>query len=535
MKTKILLGITLLGIGACNEILGMDELAPFPPARGGNGGVGGQLGVGGAAGGEPASCGDNAKNGDETDVDCGGSCSPCEDSKSCELYTDCKSGFCDGSACTPCSAHAHCQSGHFCDLFSQNGGSCAQKYMMGVACNSDDQCSSGYCADSVCCDTECAETCAACTKVKTGGQDGTCAPVTKGLDPDVECTDQGPSSCGAKGSGCSGVAGLCEVYDESTECAPQTCKSATELAAPSFCDGKGTCASSTPVTCSPYACNQVAAKCYSSCSKDSHCDDGNVCGCIAATCGSADNTPNPPSCSGLPDSCGPNSSSNCCLSSLVPCGSFYRSYDGVTYLGTNNPATVSDFRLDLYEVTVGRFRKFVNAGGGTQSTPPVVGAGAHPKIAQSGWGLNWYQNLPVDTAALKASLACDGAFHTWTDNPGANETRPIGCVDYYVAFAFCIWDGGRLPTEAEWNYAAAGGDEQREYPWGSGVDLSFASYGCTGDGFGGCTLADILSVGTKSPKGMADGVTVTSQATCMSGHWIGTPPGTLIHATIVRI
>jgi formylglycine-generating enzyme required for sulfatase activity len=61
-------------------------------------------------------------------------------------------------------------------------------------------------------------------------------------------------------------------------------------------------------------------------------------------------------------------------------------------------------------------------------------------------------------------------------------------VTWAESFAFCIWDGGRLATEAEWNYAASGGSDQRVYPWSSPssatlIDDSHANYcggGCTG-------------------------------------------------------
>jgi formylglycine-generating enzyme required for sulfatase activity len=70
-------------------------------------------------------------------------------------------------------------------------------------------------------------------------------------------------------------------------------------------------------------------------------------------------------------------------------------------------------------------------------------------------------------------------------------------VNWYEAYAFCIWDVGFLPSEAEWEYVAAGGNQQREYPWGSaapGTTNQYAIY----DSDYTANPTDIAPVGTAS-------------------------------------
>lgn len=208
----------------------------------------------------------------------------------------------------------------------------------------------------------------------------------------------------------------------------------------------------------------------------------------------------PPSCAG--GGGGVCAGGDCCESPIVPGGPCNRRQDG------GAPATITDFRMDRFKATVGRFRAFVQAGAATQASPPLPGVGAHPKIPGSGWDPAWNPSLHATTAAVIASLHCD-ANATWTDAPGANESLPIGCVDWYLAFAFCAWDGGRLPTETEWDYVAMAGAEHRFYPWSNPpgstfIDHSYALYECGHDGGAtnsSCPIADITPPGAFSPKG----------------------------------
>ena len=212
--------------------------------------------------------------------------------------------------------------------------------------------------------------------------------------------------------------------------------------------------------------------------------------------------------------CGPSGDS-CCTCFTVTGTTYDFMYDAVDGAVSNagNPATVTTFCLDEYEVTVGRFRNFMNAV--DAGWMPPAGSGKHSYLdggglanaGGAGYEMGWNPN--DDSNVELGKISSCGAASTWTASPGANEALPINCVDWYEAYAFCIWDGAFLPSEAEWELAAAGGTQQLEYPWGAtdpGTGSQYAIYDCDyGSTGSNCSTSDTQPMSTSNiaPVGTA--------------------------------
>ena len=194
-----------------------------------------------------------------------------------------------------------------------------------------------------------------------------------------------------------------------------------------------------------------------------------------------------PSCTGGVGAGNQCNGESCCASVAIP----EVDYTVATW---NLNAHVSSFRLDKYEVTVGRMRAFFNAMAGNPQAnfERIVGqdAGANKNVPGSGWHSTWNKRLPASWTDIDSRYGdpaltpngtqfcmrgADGDYgtSTWKHDADGNadlsantDMKPIVCIDWYTMFAFCAWDGGRLPTSIEWG-AAAGDDQGYTYAWGN--------------------------------------------------------------------
>lgn len=441
---------------------------------------------------EPPTCTDAVKNGKESDLDCGGDCPKCDVGKTCAAGPDCAQGVCtdtgEGLKCQPPTNTDGVKNGNETGI--DCGGNGNEKCPDGQGCLTQDDCANDFCNVKNFCSA---------TNPPDGMKDGTETDVDCGGVGNVRCADLKACLIAAdcKSSVCTG--NVCQVptYTDGVKNGTETDKDCGgDVAGANGCATDAACLVAND--CVSRGCN-YAKKCVPARS------------CVARyggdTCGL-----------GGAGGVGAAAWESCCTALPVTTA------NGGTVYMDKYPTTAGRYRVFLEAVgyNVRAFVQQARADGKIPKLPEKFNL--TPDGVNTALDPTWDPYLPTSFAGNGAgelsegSQTCTGlngappcaegpaqpGIYTavrnhlggnifrsnsqtstgcFTDSPGTHsfrfpdaqhdsvtkpdypvevyDTKTLNCVDYLMAQAFCVWDGGRLETFSEWQAAWGAG----ALPW----------------------------------------------------------------------
>ena len=359
----------------------------------------------------------------------------------------------------------------------------------GAACQ---DCAGGDCVNGSCGELPCGpDNCAGCCDTDDVCQDGTTA-----------------SACGSGGQACQdcGEHGAC---DDSSGAAVCACDTGYAGAACDTCDA-GYQDNDADGTCLPDCATSGL-----DCGLHGTCDDSSgaaVCACDTGYAGAACDTCD----AGYQDNDADGTCLPDCATSGLDCGLHGTCDDSSgAALCTCDEGYVGDYcetcapeyedfgsGCVLFWVSIpgGMFMMGSDSGGSNELPVHQVTVPSF-EMSRTEVTVSHYQQC-VDAVMCTEPSQCD-SYYNW--GVAGRGDHPVNCVDWDQAVAFCTWVGGRLPSEAEWEYAARGGGQVIIYPWGD--ESPSCTYAVMDEGAGyGCGEDRTWAVRSKTAGNTAQGL-----------------------------